>query len=249
MPESPNRTPKHVAVIMDGNGRWAQRQNLPRHSGHRAGVQSVREVVEVSAQRGVEILTIFAFSSENWKRPKTEVSLLMELFMTALGREVRRLKKNNVRLEVIGDRSAFPNRLQKRIAEAEAATADNTGLRLVVAANYGGRWDIANAARQLAQKVAQGELAADAIDETLFGQYVCMADYPEPDFFIRTSGELRVSNYLLWQLAYTEFYFTDTLWPDFRTEAYSKALDEFANRQRRFGLTGEQTTDKKNDGD
>ncbi len=232
--------PRHIAIIMDGNGRWAERRSLPRFAGHRAGVEAVREVVRACSALNVGVLTLFAFSSENWRRPRIEVTLLMRLFTSALAREARRLHGANVRLRVIGGRAAFPARLQRAIADAEELTRGNTGLELVVAANYGGRWDIAEAARELARRVARGELAPDAIDEALLGSALSLADLPEPDLFIRTGGEQRISNFLLWQLAYCELYFTDTLWPDFGVAALQQALGSFARRQRRFGRTGDQ---------
>jgi undecaprenyl diphosphate synthase len=233
-------TPRHVAIIMDGNGRWAERRGQPRHQGHRAGVSAVRTTVEECARLGVEVLTLFAFSSENWRRPAMEVNLLMELFFTALQKEARRMKDNNIQLRVIGDRSAFPAKLQKRIAETEAVTAGNTGLILQVAANYGGRWDIAQAARHLAEQVQAGSLAPADIDEERLGDALCFAGLPDPDLFIRTGGERRISNFLLWQCAYAELYFTDTLWPDFDQAALHAAINDFAGRQRRFGQTGAQ---------
>ncbi|WP_335337232.1 polyprenyl diphosphate synthase [Sedimenticola thiotaurini] len=228
---------------MDGNGRWAKQRDLPRHAGHKAGVKSVRASVEQSVKRGIEVLTLFAFSSENWKRPEKEVSLLMDLFMVALQREVKRLKRNNVRLRIIGDRSAFSEKLQQRIAAAEASTADNSGLVLQIAANYGGRWDIVQAVRKLARSVEAGELAADQITESAVASGLSFADLPDPDLFIRTGGEQRISNFMLWQSAYTELYFTDRYWPDFDADAFDAALDFFASRQRRFGMTGEQLPD------
>lgn len=234
------KIPRHIAIIMDGNGRWAEQRSKPRVFGHRAGVEAVRSVVEECAKQQVEVLTLFAFSSENWRRPKQEVGLLMELFMTALGREVNRLHKNNVRLRVIGGIEAFSEKLQKRIRESEVLTRDNDGLTLVIAANYGGRWDIAQASRCLARMVEQGELAVDDITPERLAEHVSLHDLPEPDLFIRTGGEQRVSNFILWQLAYTELYFTDTLWPDFDAPALKLAIDSFASRQRRFGRTGQQ---------
>lgn len=234
------RTPRHVAIIMDGNGRWAKQRGLPRTAGHREGVKSVRAVVEESVRRGVETLTLFAFSSENWKRPRAEVNILMELFMSALRSEVRRLHENQVRLRVIGERGAFPEKLQHRIAEAEALTAENTRLDLQVAANYGGRWDIVQAARGLIADVQAGRLDPNAIDEHVFAGHLSFPDLPEPDLFIRTGGEKRLSNFVLWQSAYAELYFADTLWPDFDEAAYGLALDDYAGRQRRFGRTGDQ---------
>ncbi|MBK1720925.1 isoprenyl transferase [Thiocystis violacea] len=234
------RMPSHVAIIMDGNGRWAKQRGLPRTAGHREGVKSVRAVVEESVRRGVETLTLFAFSSENWQRPRTEVNILMELFVSALRNEVKRLHENQVRLRIIGERSAFPEKLQHRIAEAEALTADNNRLNLQVAANYGGRWDIVQAARRMLADVQAGRLQPEAIDEQVFAEHLSFPDLPEPDLFIRTGGEQRLSNFVLWQSAYAELYFTDTLWPAFNESAYGLALDDYARRQRRFGRTGEQ---------
>jgi undecaprenyl diphosphate synthase len=236
----PTRLPRHVAIIMDGNGRWARQRNLPRTAWHRAGVKSVRAVVEESVRQGVGALTLFAFSSENWRRPRSEVNLLMELFMSALRAEVRRLDENGVRLRIIGDRTAFPEKLQRRIAEAEEITARNQSLVLQVAANYGGRWDIATAARRLAEDVAAGRVEPGAVDEAAFAHYLAYDDLPDPDLFIRTGGEQRLSNFLLWQAAYSELYFSDLMWPDFGAEAYTRALADFARLQRRFGQTGEQ---------
>jgi undecaprenyl diphosphate synthase len=232
--------PRHIAIIMDGNGRWAQRRGLPRTAGHKAGVDSVRSTVEACVESGIEVLTLFAFSSENWKRPKKEVSILMELFMTALNREVKRLNRNNVRLRIIGDRSAFTQRLQDKIAESEEITSSNDGLTLQIAANYGGRWDITQAAQKLARQAERGVLDPDKITEQDLAAHLSFAGLPEPDLFIRTGGELRLSNFLLWQLAYTELYFTDELWPDFSREVFGHALTSFARRQRRYGMTSEQ---------
>jgi undecaprenyl diphosphate synthase len=239
-PETTGRVPRHVAIIMDGNGRWASRRNRARTWGHREGVKSVRAVVEESVRRGVGTLTLFAFSSENWRRPVSEVSLLMDLFMSTLRGEMRRLHENGVRLRIIGERSAFPEKLQRRIADAESLTAANATLNLQVAANYGGRWDIVQAAQRLVADVNAGRLSPAAIDERAMAERLSFADLPEPDLFIRTGGEKRLSNFILWQSAYAELYFTDLLWPDFGAEAYGLALDDFASRQRRFGQTGEQ---------
>jgi len=228
---------------MDGNGRWAQRRGLPRHAGHQAGAESVRRIVEESVRVGVGVLTLFAFSSENWRRPRHEVALLMDLFFRALKRELPRLKANGVRLRIIGDRTAFSDRLQRRMADAEAATAGNDRLVLQVAANYGGRWDIAQAARQLARAARDGELNPEAIDEARVAAALSFADLPDPDLFIRTGGEQRLSNFLLWQSAYTELYFTDCLWPDFDAAAYAEAMRVYGSRQRRFGQTAEQVED------
>ncbi len=232
--------PRHVAIIMDGNGRWARQRSLMRTIGHREGAKTVRRVVKACGERGIEVLTLFAFSSENWRRPRPEVEVLMNLFLTTLRREIRRLHAANVRMRFIGDRSAFATALQDYIAQAEQRTAANTGLTLVVAANYGGRWDIAQASRRVADEVAAGRLRTDEITVELLHRYTCLADLPEPDLFIRTGGEQRVSNFLLWQLAYTELYFTDRLWPDFDVEDLDAACAAFASRQRRFGRTSEQ---------
>ncbi len=234
------RLPRHVAIIMDGNGRWARQRMLPRYLGHREGVKAVRRIVESCRSRGIEVLTLFAFSSENWRRPKTEVGLLMELFLRTLRKEVARLHKNNVRLRFIGDRSAFNEKLQSLMDSAEVQTAGNNGMTLAIAANYGGRWDMAAAARRLATRVANGELRPEDIDSVLLGKELSITELPEPDLFIRTGGEQRISNFMLWQLAYTELYFTDLLWPDFDVVAFDEALQSFASRQRRFGKTGDQ---------
>ena len=232
--------PKHVAIIMDGNGRWAQQRGKLRVAGHKAGVLAVRQSVSIANRLGLESLTLFAFSSENWRRPADEVSALMALFIHVLGREVRKLHNNNIRLKVIGDRSRFNAGLQKKIAEAEALTADNTGLILNVAANYGGRWDIAQAAQHLARQVAEGQLTVTEVDEAHLGQALCLADQSPVDLLIRTGGDHRISNFLLWQCAYAELYFTPTLWPDFDEAAFTEAVASFAGRERRFGCTGEQ---------
>lgn len=234
------RIPAHVAIIMDGNGRWARQRGKHRPMGHQAGFKTTRAIVEACVRRKIGALTLFAFSSENWKRPEQEVGLLMDLFMRGLKSEVSKLHENDVRVQFIGERSAFSPKLQTEMQRAEEKTASNTGLRLAIAVNYGGRWDIVNAARQLAEQVSRGELQPADIDEGTFGAAVSLADVPAPDLFIRTGGEIRISNYLLWQLAYTELYFTDTLWPDFSDAELGKALDFYAGRQRRFGQTGEQ---------
>lgn len=234
------RMPRHIAIIMDGNGRWAKQRNQPRFFGHKAGVEAVRGVVKACAERGIDVLTLFAFSSENWRRPQKEVSLLMELLYTALTREVSKLHDNNVRLRIIGDRSVFHKKLQNRLLESEALTENNTGLTLVVAVNYGGRWDITQAAQAVAEKALAGELQPSDITPELFGQHLSLNELPEPDLFIRTGGEQRVSNFLLWQLAYSELFFTETLWPDFSSSSLDEAIESFSNRQRRFGRTGEQ---------
>lgn len=232
--------PNHIAIIMDGNGRWAQKRFMPRAFGHQAGVKTVRTIVEYCAIQKVEVLTLFAFSSENWRRPEQEVSLLMGLFMKTLQREIDKLHNNNIRLRFIGDRTAFAPQLQEKMTAGEIKTQHNNALTLVIAANYGGRWDLVQAARQLANKVASGELLSNDINEDLISQHLSIADLPEPDLFIRTGGEERISNFLLWQLAYTEFYFTPVLWPDFNAQELNTAIDSFKTRQRRFGHTGEQ---------
>lgn len=232
--------PTHVAVIMDGNGRWARRRALPRHAGHRSGVGSVKKIVELAAERGVKYLTLFAFSSENWARPREEVSKLMSLFVEALQREVDELHRNNVRLEFIGAREQLQAGLIEKIAASEAQTAGNTGLRLIVAVAYGGRWDIVRATQLLAGKVAAGELDVSDIDDEALAAQLELANVPDPDLLIRTGGEQRISNFLMWNLAYAELYFCDTLWPDFGDRDFDEALAFYAVRQRRYGHTGEQ---------
>ena len=232
--------PRHIAIIMDGNGRWARRRNLPRPMGHREGVKAVQRVVSTCCERNIEALTLFAFSSENWSRPKTEVSLLMDLFVRTIRSQIDELDRSGVRMRFIGERSVFEPKMQALMADAETQTADNRQMELVIAVNYGGRWDITEAARRLATRVEAGEMRAEDIDSESLGRELCLADLPEPDLFIRTGGEQRISNYLLWQLAYTELYFTDLLWPEFDEHALDKALQSFAGRQRRFGRTGEQ---------
>ena len=232
--------PPHVAIIMDGNGRWAERRGLARHAGHREGIPVVRMCVEECLRRGIGALTLFAFSSENWRRPAAEVSNLMTLFVDAREREVPELHANGVRLAVIGDRHALSVRLQSRVAEAERHTAANGALRLQIALSYGGRWDVVQAARKLAAEVAAGSLPAASIDEARFGAALALGGLPDPDLFVRTGGERRISNFLLWNLAYTELWFTDTLWPDFDVAAFEAALAFFAGRDRRYGLTAAQ---------
>jgi undecaprenyl diphosphate synthase len=232
--------PTHVAVIMDGNGRWAEARTLPRHAGHRSGVKSVRETVETAARRGVSYLTLFAFSSENWQRPAAEVSGLMKLFLEALQREVDDLHRNNVRLTFIGAREQLQAGLIRKIAAAEEQTRNNSGLNLIVAVAYGGRWDIVTAARKLAARVLNQELSvADIDDEKLSGE-LALAGVPDPDLLIRTGGEQRVSNFLLWNLAYAELWFCDCLWPEFGERQFDEALSYYASRQRRYGHTGNQ---------
>lgn len=232
--------PKHVAIIMDGNGRWAKQKGKLRTFGHKAGVESVRAVVRYARKHGIEALTLFAFSSENWKRPKDEVSVLMELFKIVLNSEIKKLHKNGVKLRVVGDLSAFDKGLVKKIHDAQALTQENTELTLSIAANYGGRWDIVQATKQIAQRVVEGKLDVSDIEEAHLNQATCFADLPELDLMIRTGGEQRISNFLLWQCAYAELYFTDTLWPDFNEEALAEAIVDYSTRQRRFGKISEQ---------
>ena len=232
--------PKHIAIIMDGNGRWAKQRYLPRTAGHHAGVESVRLVVESCAKRGIEVLTLFAFGKENWRRPTQEVNYLMELFLKALQSEVKKLHQNNVQLRFIGDCSTFNKKLKRSMAEAQVLTVSNTGLILNVAVDYSGRWDILQAATQLAKRVEAGHLKAESITSENLTEFLTLSSLPEPDLFIRTSGEQRISNFLLWQLAYTELYFTEVLWPDFTEQTLEGALQFYAARQRRFGFTGEQ---------
>ncbi len=232
--------PRHVAVIMDGNGRWARARGLPRIAGHRQGLTRVRELVSACGELGIPDLTLFAFSSENWRRPASEVRLLMDLFMNALDKEVEKLHANGVRFRVIGDIERFDRRLVKRIREAELLTRAHPALTLTVAANYGGRWDLAQACREVARRVARGEIDPEDVSGRTLEPFLGMAGIPEPDLFIRTGGEQRLSNFLLWELAYTELYFTPVLWPDFGHAEFQAALASYAGRERRFGQTGEQ---------
>ena len=227
--------PRHVAIIMDGNGRWARARFLPRLAGHRQGARTVRKVLRHCTSRGVQVLTLFAFSSENWRRPPDEVEGLMELFMSSLEREVPALNESNVQLFFIGDRDAFSGPLRERISEAERTTADNDGLQLVIAAGYGGRWDIAQAARRVVEDVTTGRLDPAGVDEQAIAARLSTCAFPDPELLIRTGGERRVSNFLLWQCAYTELYFTDVLWPDFDEAEFDRALAFYAARERRFG--------------
>ncbi len=229
--------PRHVAIIMDGNGRWAKRQHLPRIAGHRRGVEAVRATVRACAERGIRFLTLFAFSSENWRRPAEEVALLMQLFQVALANEVEKLHKNGVRLKVVGDTRRFDANIRRAIEQGERLTAANNGLTLTIAANYGGRWDILQALARLAK---DKKTSLDEVEETALAPYLAMSYAPEPDLFIRTGGEQRISNFLLWQLAYSELYFTDTLWPDFDAAALDLAIASYRSRERRFGRTSEQ---------
>ena len=241
MPPSPAAAiPRHLAVIMDGNGRWAERRKRPRIIGHRAGARAVNVCIDFCIQRGVEALTLFAFSSENWGRPQDEVGALMKLFLNALDREVEELDRRGVRVRFIGERERFSDGIRERMEAAEAQTAGNSRLNLVIAASYGGRQDIAQAARALAADVAAGRLRAEDIDEAAVASKMSLADLPPPDLFIRTGGDHRISNFLLWQLAYTELWFTDLLWPEFDAAVLQQAIDAYASRERRFGLTSAQ---------
>ncbi len=232
--------PKHIAIIMDGNGRWAKSKGKPRVFGHKKGVNAVRKTVAAASKLGIKAMTLFAFSSENWRRPEEEVGLLMELFSTVLSSEVKKLHKNNLQLRVIGDTSRFSERLQKKIVEAENLTASNTGMVINIAANYGGKWDITEAAKALALKARNGEIRIEDINEQLITEHLTMADLPEVDLLIRTSGECRISNFMLWQMAYAEMYFTPEFWPEFDEDSLVEAVTWFINRERRFGCTGEQ---------
>ncbi len=227
--------PRHVAIIMDGNGRWATNHGRPRFAGHRAGVKAARTVVEDCAEAGVEVLTLFAFSSENWSRPAKEVNALMRLFVEVLQREVDALHENGVRLKFIGDRQQLPTILQKRMQDAEVKTAANTGMSLILAVAFGGRWDITQAMQRIAEKVKSGDLDVSEVDESVIARHMSLSGCDEPDLLIRTGGERRVSNFLLWDFAYTEIFFTDTLWPNFTTEKLKEAFEFFGLRERRFG--------------
>ena len=242
-PACKSELPQHIAIVMDGNNRWAKSRDLPVRSGHRFGAEAAREVVNSCLARDIKYLTLFAFSSENWLRPKREVQDLMALFLTVLKRkEIRQLHRRNVRLEFIGNRSSFPQKLQDNMREVEELTHNNTGMTVIVAADYGGRWDIANAFTSIVGKVSSGELSADAIDVDLLHQHMSSSSYPDPDLCIRTGGERRISNFLLWHFAYTELYFSDCYWPDFDDTQFQIALDDFAKRQRRYGSHNDQHT-------
>jgi undecaprenyl diphosphate synthase len=232
--------PAHIAIVMDGNGRWANKRFMPRVAGHKAGVDAARRIVKSCAKKHIKVLSLFAFSSENWQRPAQEVNYLMELFLTGLEREVGMLHENNVQLRFIGNRDRFNEPLVKKIMEVEQLTSQNTGLVLIIAADYGGQWDICQAVKRITREVEEGKLKSDAITPALITSQLSFADLPDPDLFIRTSGELRISNFMLWQLAYAELYFTDTLWPDFDENELEKALTQFANRERRYGRSSEQ---------
>ena len=236
--------PRHIAVVMDGNGRWANKRHLPRAAGHKAGVGATRKLVENCVSNKIEALTIFAFSSENWNRPKSEVSSLMSLFITTITAEVKKLHKKNVRVQFIGDRSRFSEKLQNSINVSEELTKGNTGLHFNIAANYGGRWDVVNACRLLVNDLKKYKKVTQELTEEDFNAYMSLSDEPAPDLFIRTGGEQRISNFLIWQLAYSELYFVDTLWPDFSDDNLDEALNWFAGRQRRFGKTGQQVLDE-----
>ena len=227
--------PKHIAIIMDGNGRWAKSRGLPRSSGHQKGVKSVRTIVKHCAKIGVNTLTLFAFSSENINRPSEEVGLLFKLFLTVLRSETKKLKDNNIRLDIIGDLSVFTSEIQNLAEEAQKQLQNNTGLNLVIAANYGGQWDIAEATKKIATKAAEGKIKPESIDSDVFGAHTALAQYPKVDLLIRTSGEVRVSNFLLWDIAYSELYFCDTFWPDFDANGLDLAINNFHSRNRRFG--------------
>jgi undecaprenyl diphosphate synthase len=240
VPDATDNVPVHVAVIMDGNGRWAKQRGKPRRAGHRAGVRAVRATVEAAAERGVRHLTLFAFSSENWRRPADEVGSLMTLFLEALRREVDELHRNDVKLRFIGAIDQLDDGLRRKMAAGEQKTAGNSGLRLQIAVAYGGRWDIVQAAKALAGRVADGELGPDEVNDKMLAAELQLAGTPDPDLMIRTGGEHRISNFLLWNLAYSELWFTDVLWPDFDKAEFDKALEAFARKQRRYGYTGDQ---------
>jgi len=233
--------PAHVAIVMDGNGRWAQKKNRPRTFGHQAGLKALRKIVKRCGDIGVKELTVFAFSSENWNRPKKEVSRLMDLFLRALDREAKELHENGVKIRFIGDLTAFSPEMQQKIDKAMSQTAGNQRMTLNVAANYGGRWDIVNAARKTAQAFASGSITLEQIDEGYFSEQATLGGSSDPDLFIRTGGEMRISNFLLWQCAYTEFFFSPVLWPDFSPAVFDQVIATYRSRERRFGLTGEQT--------
>lgn len=240
----PQKLPEHIAIIMDGNGRWAEKKHLPRVAGHRAGIQTVRNVVTACGHWQIKALTLFAFSSENWGRPKQEVQFLMNLFYSTLIEEIQTLHENKVCLRIIGDRSSLNSDLQQAIQHAETLTAENTGLKLNIAINYGGQWDITEALKKIAEKIEQGLIRSQQITPELISAHLSLADIKDPDLFIRTSGEIRISNFMLWQLAYTELYFTDILWPDFDDAALYQAILAFAQRDRRFGAIEQNTVEQ-----
>ena len=238
----PVTIPDHIAIVMDGNGRWAKKRNRPRSMGHQAGLKALRKTIQHCVRLGVNTLTVFAFSSENWNRPGDEVSRLMEIFLRSLDKEVRELHKNDVRVRFIGDLTAFKPILQTKMSEAQSLTAANKGLTANVAVNYGGRWDITQAAVRMAREVTEGGLSLDEVEEPQIAQFLSLAHSPDPDLFIRTGGEMRISNFLLWQTAYTELYFSPVLWPDFDEQSLEHAISAFQSRERRFGRTSEQLT-------
>ena len=237
---APSSIPGHIAIVMDGNGRWAKKRNRPRSMGHQAGLKALRATIENCVRLGVGTLTVFAFSSENWNRPAGEISRLMEIFLRALDKEVSELHENDICLRFIGDKTAFKPAIQTKMLKAEALTTGNTRLVANIAVNYGGRWDITQAAKQIARAAADGDLSIDDVDESQFAQFLALAGSKDPDLFIRTGGEMRISNFLLWQSAYTEFYFTSVLWPDFDSHVLDQAITAFQSRERRFGRTSEQ---------
>jgi undecaprenyl diphosphate synthase len=231
--------PEHIAIVMDGNGRWAQERNLPRTAGHSAGAKSIKEVIRGCVQHHIPVLTLFAFGQENWRRPKDEVSFLMNLYISTMQDNIEELLQQNIKLRFIGDREALSSRMQKLMQDGEQSSAENTGLQLNIAINYSGRWDIVEACKNVMQDVAEGKIKAEEVSEALFDHHTMLSDLPAPDLFIRTSGEHRISNFLLWQLSYTELYFADEYWPDFDLPALEKALDAYAKRERRFGAVRE----------
>lgn len=240
---SSNSSFKHLAVIMDGNGRWAKKRLLPRKAGHNAGAKAVRLLIENAVKANVEVLTLFAFSSENWQRPQSEVHNLLNLFFKHLEEELPSFQEHNIKLKIIGDRQRFSDDLMTRINDSEQATASNTGLVLVIAASYGGHWDLTQAVKSISQDIKNKVIACDDIDELLLQKHVALAEYPSPDLLIRTGGQKRLSNFMLWQLAYAELYFIDTLWPDFSTDDFIQAMDYFDSCQRRFGKVNDQLQD------
>jgi undecaprenyl diphosphate synthase len=241
--------PQHIAIIMDGNGRWAKRRGLPRVAGHREGVNSVRDIVEACAQLGVKYLTLFAFSTENWKRPKDEVNTLMKLLIKALRDETDKLHENNIKLTAIGDISSLPKPVQKELEEAMEKTKNNTAMVLNLALSYSGRWEIINAVKKIARKIKSGKIKVDDIDEKLFSNFLETSSIPDPDLLIRTSGEFRISNFLLWQLAYTEIYIANCFWPEFRRRHLYEAIRDYQRRERRFGMVSEQIKKQRFNGD
>ncbi len=235
-----NRLPKHVAIIMDGNGRWAKQRGRPRIFGHKHGVTSVREIAEAAAELGIEYLTLYAFSTENWKRPKFETDALMTLLLQTINKETKTLNKNNIRLRTIGDLESLPGKIRKQLIKAIENTAGNTQMTLLLALSYSSRWELVNAVKKIVGRVEEGKLKVESLNQDVFGQYLETADVPDPELLIRTSGEYRISNFLLWQIAYAELYFTSKLWPDFRKDDLYEALIDFQNRERRFGKISEQ---------